>query len=304
MKITVIESLGVKKEILESKFRSFFPESEVVFYEQRGNDEELKERGKDSDIIIVANQPISQEVAEHWKKVKLLSVAFTGLDHIPVEYLEKRGVTVLNAAGYSNVAVAELVFGLIFAWKRQIPQNDQITRAGEKQSLPGTELYGKTFGVLGTGAIGSTVCRLALAFGCKVIAWNRSVKDISGVEWKTKEEVLSQADIISLHLPSTKETQGLIGEKELSLIQKHALFVNAARGKIVDEEALVNALKERRFAAALLDVFYSEPPLSKDHPLLSLDNVLLTPHIAFYTEEALMRRLDIVLEKIQNFLKS
>ena len=304
MKITVIEPLGVKKEILESKFRSFFPESEVTFYDQRGNDDELKERGKDSDIIIVANQPISQEVAEHWKKIKLLSVAFTGLDHLPVEYLENRGVTVLNAAGYSNVAVTELVFGLILAWKRQIPQNDQITRAGEKQSLPGTELYGKTFGVLGTGAIGSTVCRLAMAFGCKVIAWNRSVKDIPSVEWKTKEEVLSQADIISLHLPSTKETQGLIGEKELSLIQKHALFVNAARGKIVDEEALIEALKEGRFAAALLDVFYSEPPLSKDHPLLSLDNVLLTPHIAFYTEEALVRRLDIVLEKIQTFLKS
>lgn len=307
MKIVIIEPLGITLEKVEEAAKVVKQKGhEVVYYETRTeNAEELIKRGKDADIIIVANLPFRKNVIEHCQNLKLLSVAFTGVDHIDVDYCKQKGITVCNAAGYSTNAVAELAFGLAISVLRNIPACDNVTRVeGTKAGLVGTELYNKTFGVVGTGAIGTKVALIAKAFGCNVIAYSRTERENvkqAGIQYVSLEELLKQSDIVSLHVPFNNETKELIGKEQIALMKKTAILLNTARGGVVDNKALADALNEQRIAGAGIDVFEMEPPIPKTHPLVNAKHTVLTPHVAFASEEALYTRALIVFDNIINW---
>ena len=181
MKLVIIEPLGVEEEKLMEIAHKALPDSvEIVSYQTKVTDtESLIERGKDADIIMVANLPLNAEVIKGCKNLKMLAVAFTGIDHIAMDACKEQGITVCNCAGYSNAAVSDLVFGLLISLYRNIISCDQVVREeGTKDGLVGFELEGKKFGVIGTGAIGTRVAKIAQAFGCEVYAYSRTVKDL------------------------------------------------------------------------------------------------------------------------------
>ena len=307
MKLVIIEPLGVKQEKLLSMAAEQLPESvEVVYYDTRvTNTETLIERGKDADIIAVSNLPLNADVIDGCKNLKMLSVAFTGVDHIALDACRRNGVLVSNCAGYSTAAVADLVFGLLISLYRNIPAcNEVVRREGTKDGLVGFELEGKKFGVVGTGAIGLRVAAIAQAFGCEVLAYSRTKKDVPGLTYTALDTLLSQCDIVSLHTPLNDSTRGLIGKEQLALMKKNAVLINTARGPVVDSQALAEALNEERIAGACIDVFETEPPVKKEHPLLNAKHVIATPHAAFATKEALVKRAVIVFDNITAWLNN
>lgn len=304
MKLVIIEPLGVADETLLELAEYLKDKVELIYYNTRTVDTaELIERGMDADIIVVSNLPLNAQVIAGCKNLKMISVAFTGIDHIAMEVCRERGITVCNCAGYSTAAVADLVFGMLITLYRNIIPCDQACRSGEtKDGLIGFELEGRKFGVIGTGAIGLRVMSIALAFGCEVYAYSRTRKTVEGVTYVELDTLLSECDIVSLHLPLNEATKGLINREKLSLMKQHAVLINTARGLIVDSEALAEALNNGTIAGAGIDVFEKEPPIETDHPLFSASNVLVTPHVAFATKEALVKRAVIVFDNVVKYL--
>ena len=301
MKIVVMEPLGVKMEQINALAAPLQAAGhDFVYYTEKENDQtKLLARVQDADIIMLANQPLSAEIINTCPNLKMLSVAFTGVDHIALAACRERGILVCNAAGYSTNAVAELTFGLAISVIRNIvPCDARCRQAGTKDGLVGFELFGKTFGVVGTGAIGSRVAKIAAAFGCKVLAYSRTPKaelQADGVRYVSLDELLAASDFISLHVPLTDATRGLINAEAIAKM-------NTARGPVVDSEALVQALNEGRLAGAGIDVFEGEPPIAPEHPLCHAKNTVLTPHVAFASAEALAARADIVFANIEKWL--
>ena len=306
MKLVIIEPLGVNDEKLLSMAKDMLPaDLEIVYYNTRVTDTEtLIERGHDADIIAVSNLPMNADVINGCKNLKMLSVAFTGVDHIAMDACKANGVLVSNCAGYSTAAVADLVFGMIIAlYRNMIPCNDVVRKEGTKDGLVGFELEGKKFGVIGTGAIGLRTAAIANAFGCQVLAYSRTKKDIPGITYVDMDTLLSSCDIVSLHTPLNSATRGLIGKEELAKMKPSAILINTSRGPVVDSAALADALNNGRLAGAGIDVFETEPPIVKDHPLLTAKNVIATPHVAFATKEALEKRAIIVFDNVDKWLK-
>ncbi|HLR21136.1 MAG TPA: 2-hydroxyacid dehydrogenase [Tissierellaceae bacterium] len=309
MKITILEPLGVSEEELREIAKPLTAEGhELVIYNEKSSDNEvLKERVKDTDVLIIANSPLEGEVIRAAKNLKMLSVAFTGVDHVDLEACKEKGVLVSNAAGYSTPAVVELAFGLMISLFRNIVPLDKVTReGGTKDGYGQREIYGKTLGVVGTGDIGSDVAEVGLAFGCDVIAYNRSEnKDLKskGVKYVDIKDLLKESDIVTIHLPLTDETKEFIDKEKLELMKEDAILVNAARGPIIDNKALAETLNEGKIAGAGIDVFDIEPPLDTDNPLLSAKNTVVAPHIGFASEEAMVRRAKIVFENISSWEK-
>lgn len=306
MKLVIIEPLGVNDEKLLAMAKDMLPaDLEIVYYNTRVTDTEtLIARGHDADIIAVSNLPMNADVINGCKNLKMLSVAFTGVDHIAMDACKANGVLVSNCAGYSTAAVADLVFGMIIAlYRNMIPCNDVVRKEGTKDGLVGFELEGKKFGVIGTGAIGLRTAAIANAFGCQVLAYSRTKKEIPGITYVDMDTLLSSCDIVSLHTPLNVETKGLIGKEELAKMKPSAILINTSRGPVVDSAALADALNNGRLAGAGIDVFETEPPVSKDHPLLTAKNVIATPHVAFATKEALEKRAVIVFDNVEKWLK-
>ena len=298
MKLVVIEPIGIEKTRIENVLAEALPSVEVVVYEDRAEGDALLRRGLDAGCILVANQKIPPEIYRAWTRLTHLFVAFTGLDHVPLEELKARGVAVDHASGYSDIAVSEHVIALVLAYFRRIPENDKRTRTGGVETVPGEEIAGKTVGIIGLGKIGRRTATLFLAFGARVIFYNRSEKSLDGAESVSLDRLLRESDIVSLHLPLNDETRRFFGDAELSKMKKSAVLINCARGAIVDEAALTSALEEKRIRAALVDVFTDEPPIA-DRKLLTFPDTVLTPHIAFFTQEALERRFSILVEKMR-----
>mgnify|MGYP003754430955 FL=1 len=309
LKITILEPLGVNEEQLREIAKPITDKGhELVIYNEKTRDVEvLKERVKDTDVLIIANSPLEGEVIRAAEKLKMISVAFTGYDHVDLDACKEKGISVSNAAGYSTPSVAELAFGLMISLLRKVVSLDKVTREGGTMAgYRQNDLYGKTLGVVGVGAIGKNVARIGLAFGCEVLAYNRSqdeelVKE--GVKYVDLDELLKASDIVSVHLPLTDETRGLISEEKLKLMKKDALLINTARGQIIDNEALAKALNEGWIAGAGIDVFDMEPPLPADYPLLKAKNAVLTPHIGFATEEAMVRRAHIAFANVEKWME-
>ncbi|MHB8064292.1 MAG: NAD(P)-dependent oxidoreductase [Ruminiclostridium sp.] len=305
MKLVIIEPLGVAEEkLLKMATDILGTVIEVIYYDTRVSDTEtLISRGEDADIILVSNLSLNEEVINGCKNLKMLSVAFTGIDHIAVDACKRKNITVCNCAGYSTAAVADLVFALLLCIYRNIIPCDRVIRdKGTKDGLVGFELEGKKFGVVGTGAIGSRVAVIAHAFGCEVYAYSRTRKNIDGITYMDLDTLMSTCDVVSLHVPLSPETKGLINEEKLKLMKKNAVLINTARGPIVDSTALANVLKNKGIFAAGIDVFETEPPIETTHPILSAPNVIATPHVAFATKEALEKREVIVLQNVKQWL--
>lgn len=306
MKIAVMEPLGVEQgKFMQIAREAVGDDVEIVCYDTRTTDvEELGRRGRDADIIAIGNLPFPREVLEKCENVKMLAVAFTGLDHVDLKYCEERGIKVQNCAGYATTAVAELTFGLLLDLCRNIGKCDTAARnGGTKAGLIGFELEGRTMGIVGTGAIGARVAKLAAAFGMDVIAYSRTPGKVAGVRYVSLEELLAQADVVSLHVPLTDETRGMIGAEELALMKETAVLVNTARGPVVDTKALADALNSGRIAGAAIDVFDAEPPLDADEPLINAKNTVVTPHVAFATDESMIKRAEIEFRNIAEFIK-
>lgn len=304
MKIVILESLGISDEVLNTLSKPLTDNGHelVVYDDGKLDNETIKLRIKDAEVLVLANTPLSSEVIDAAEKLKYISVAFTGFNHIDLEKCKEQGIKVSNAAGYSTNSVAEITFGLIISLLRNIVPLEAVVRdGGTKNGYRQSDLKGKTLGVLGTGDIGSAVAEIGLAFGCKVIAYNRSEKPAlisKGVEYKSLDEVLKASDIVTLHTPLTDDTKHLIDKDKLALMKDSAFLINTAVGPIVDNDALAEALRNGIIAGAGLDRVDMEPPIPADYPILDAPNVVLLPHIGFATEEAMVRRAEITFENI------
>ena len=310
MKIVCVEPLGISTSHFEElKQQLASTGHELVYYMDRNEQADtLVERMHDADIVVISNIPLPAAVLSRCQHLQYLSVAFTGLDHIDLAYCKEHNIAVQNAAGYSTTAVSELAIGLMLDLMRQITRLDAATRQGQgRGAFLGRELRGKTVGVVGTGAIGTATIRLLLAFGCKVIAYNRSrhaeVEQL-GVEYTDLDTLLQRSDIVTLHVPLNAETKHLISRERLAMMKPTALLINTARGNVVDIPALSEALKNGQLAGAAVDVYEQEPPLPADHPLLGAPNCICVPHIGYASREAFDIRADIVFDHVKQFLSN
>lgn len=248
----------------------------------------------DYDALIVRSQTrVGREVLRHATRLRLIARAGSGVDNIDVAEAERRGILVINTPGANAIAVAEHTIGLMLALARHIPRADASVRAGEwrRAEFEGVELFGKTLGIVGLGCIGAEVARRALALGMIVIATDPFVAperaSAMGVPLVSLETLLARADFISIHVPANPSTHHLIGRRELALVKPGCRIINCARGEVLDEDALADALAEGRVAGAALDVFEREPPANRR--LLADRRVILTPHIGGSTVEARAR---------------
>ncbi len=304
MKIVLLESLGISEELLNSYIAPLREKGHIFERYERDLDvERQKERLKDADVLMLANMPLGQEVVEACECLRFIDVAFTGVDHIPVAAAGERGIAVSNASGYSNESVAELVLGMTLSLLRKVPAVDAKTRAGGVVgSDVGHELMGKTVGIIGTGAIGSRTAELFGSFGCRVLGYDVNPRSLPGVENAGFEELLGRSDIVTLHCPLTDSTRGLMNEETISKMKDGAILINASRGPVVEAEALAEALRSGKLAAAGIDVYDVEPPIPADNPLLDAPNTILTPHIAFLSAESMEKRAKIVFDSLDQWM--
>lgn len=309
MKIKLIEPLGVSKEIIEDLAKPIINAGhEFTSYETKSQDaKEQKERIEDADIAIIANSPLSSDVIRIAKQLRYISVAFAGIDHVGEEAVKEQDIQIKNAAGYCDDAVAELALGLTLGLLRNVLKGDNAVRSGGTiAGLIGNELRDKTVGIVGTGRIGERTAELFKAFKCNVIAYSRREnvqRDDLSIQYMSLEDVMSKSDVVSLHVPLNSSTKGIINKELIDSMKSTALLVNVARGAVVDNSALALALNENRIAGAGIDVFDMEPPIPSDYPLLSAKNTILTPHVAYATDESIKRRASIAFENVYGWLK-
>ncbi len=308
MKIVLLNDLLINKGLYEGIKRdlSSLGHEFIYYLKAPKNDEEILKRIKDADILIVDNTKISEDVLSKCLNLKYIDVAFTGYDHIPQTYCKEHKIEVSNCSGYATEAVAELNLAFIISLLRDLRNNEIKTRKGKTHgNLLGEELDNKVVGIIGTGKIGARLNELLQAFNLRVLAYSRTIKKElvqKGATYVDLKDIMSKSDFVCLTLPLNKESEHLIGEKEIAMMKKDAYLINTSRGGIVDEVALVNALKEKRIKGAALDVFSIEPPLNKDNELLKLNNVILSPHIGYMTKEAMKKRAEIAFSNLYAYL--
>ena len=302
MKIVLLESLGISREILTECAQPLLNLGHTFEAYPKDTDPKVQiERAKDADIIMIANMTLSGEVIRACKNLKLIDVAFTGVDHVDLTAAKEMGVKVSNAAGYSTQAVAEIALCLMLNLLRNIPQVEQRCRQGQtKEGLLGCELRGKTVGIVGAGAIGCRTAELCRAFGCKILGYKRHIKgnEPDFIEFTSLDELLHRSDIVSLHCPINEDSKHLINKDSIAKMKKGAYLINTARGPVVDSQALADALNNGYLAGAGIDVFETEPPLYVAHPLLHSKNTIVTPHVAFASEESMAARAQIVFDNL------
>lgn len=308
MKIALLEPLRVPEARINELAQPLIDAGhEFTYYPDKTTDpNELYERSKDADIVMIANNPYPAEVIERLENTKFINVAFTGFDHVNSKASKDKGIAIANASGYATTAVAELALGLTLDLFRAITKgNDDIRNANFPGPFQGREIKGKTVGIVGTGHIGLETAKLFKAFGADLIGYNRSEKQEAkdlGVELVELDELLQRADIVSVHLPLNDETKHLLNKDKLSLMKDSAVIINVARGPIIDDAALADLLNEGKIAGAGIDVFDGEPPLPADYPLLSAKNAILTPHVGFLSDEAMELRAQIAFENTKAFI--
>ena len=303
MHIVLAEPLGIPENTLRDFAAPLTAAGpEFTFYPDTAADDMiLFERLRDADIALIANRPLPAHVLEKCPKLQYIDVAFTGVDHVAMDYCRQKNIPVSNAAGYSDQTVAELTIGFAVALLRKLPACDKAVRSGGTSAqLRGREIAGRTVGVIGLGRIGRRVAQLFTAFGARVIACDPVASD--DYPMVSLNELLSTSDIVTLHAPNIPETRKMLGEKQFSLMQPHALFINCARGALVDAQALADALNNDVIAGAAVDVFDLEPPLPADEPLLQAKNCILAPHVAYLSDESMLRRAEIVFDNLATYL--
>lgn len=306
MNIVLLESLGCRPELLAENVEKIRALGHTFkSFARTGDADELKSELREADIAMLANMPLPAEALEAAANLKFIDVAFTGVDHIPVEAAHSRGIAISNASGYANEAVAELCIGLMIQLLRQLGRAEAALRSGgTKAGLSASLIQGKTAGLVGAGAIGRRLAELLKAFGATVIAHNRhEVNDPNIDQNVSLAELMARSDIVSLHCPLTPETKGMIGPEQLARMKKTAILINTSRGQVVDNHALAEALARGEISGAACDVFDMEPPLPPNYPLLNAPNIVLTPHLAFYSQESLDERARIVFDNLYAWLE-
>jgi len=271
--------------------------------------EELLEAISHYDAIIVRSRTkVTRDIISRAAKLKVIGRAGAGLDNIDLEEAERRGIKVLNTPEAPADSTAELTIGLMICLLRKIPEADRSMKSGLwlKKELKGKLLRGKTLGLIGLGNVGLRVARIAKTFGMKILVTKRTppkkevLKELDA-EFVSLNDLLKRSDIVSIHVPLTSETKGMIGSRELNVMKKGAYLINTSRGEIVDEDALIHALKSGRLSGAAFDVYSTEPP--KNRELVELPNVVCTPHIGAQTVEAQMEASVMIAEKIIDYLR-
>jgi phosphoglycerate dehydrogenase-like enzyme len=284
------------------------PETTVqVFRDHLASLEGVAERLKDFEIVVAMRErtPFPRSLLERLPKLKLLITTGMRNASIDVSAATDLGITVCGTQGV-GYSTAELTWGLILALLRHIPQEDRATRDGRWQVSVGVGLREKVLGVIGLGNLGSQVATVGKAFGMSLLAWSQNLSAGRAAQFGatlvSKDDVLSRSDIVTIHLVLSDRTRSLIGARELGLMKRTAYLINSSRGPIVDEPALVQALRQGTIAGAALDV-YDEEPLPLDHPLRQLPNTVITPHLGYVTVEGYKVFYGHVVEDIQAFLQ-
>ena len=305
-KIVIMESLGISAEELAARKAPFEAQGHVfVDYPKTTDPAKLIEEAKDADAMILANMPMPADVLRKCDKLKFIDVAFTGVDHVGLDAAKEKNIAVSNASGYSNEAVSELVIGMVCSLARNLRAVEDRCRVGkDKTGLVGWEIKGKTVGIIGLGKIGTRTAELFHAFGANILAQSRSLHENAAnyIEQVSQEELLRRSDIVVLHCPLNDSTRGMINAEKLAMMKPSALLVNVARGPVVVEKDLVNALENGVIAGAALDVFENEPPLDPASPVLHAPNCLVTPHVAFATQQSMSLRAEIVFENLAHWM--
>ena len=310
MNIVFLDSTAIPKHIPIP--RPSFPHNWVEY--EYTSAEQTIERAKDADIIITSKVILSREVLQQLPKLKLIALTATGTNNVDLDAAKELGVTVKNVTGYSVTTVPEHVLGMIFALKHSLAgwQGDQITGKWTESKqfcyfdYPITDVKGSTLGVFGKGCLGTEVGRLANAVGMKVLYAEHKDATVCREGYTPFDEVLKQADIVTLHCPLTETTKNLMNAEALSKMKKGAFLINTGRGPLIDELALVDALKTGHLGGAALDVMVKEPP-EKDNPLIlaakTMPNLIITPHIAWASDSAVTTLTKKVTQNIEDFVQ-
>jgi len=293
----------------ESMIREYLAEHACEVLEHDAHDMQMKEATLLSLVpaaagLITALEPVTARVLASAPRLRVVCATGVGYDHIDVEAATARGVTVCISAGSNHQAVAELTLGLMVALARQVAYGDRLLRSGGWERLVGPELWGKTLGIVGLGRVGKSVALLARAFGMRVVATDVVLDHTFGsthaVDYVPLPKLLRTADFVSLHCPLTPSTRGLMNERTLGLMKPGAYLINTSRGPVVEEEALVQALRSKQIAGAALDVFEAEPHIGAK--LREEPRVILTPHVGGSSDEALERMMELALLNVTQVL--
>lgn len=326
MKIAYITPHQGEEEIVKEAFSN----AEVVFVAE-GLNKQIPEDIKDATVLsLFVNSILTAEMIDEMEDLQVIALRSMGYDHVDVEHAEEKGITVTYVPQYGARTVAEHAFALMLSLSRNAPYMYELLRREGNLDVAGHEgfdLYQKTLGVIGTGNIGKQVCHIAKGFGMPIVAFDvapdKELETDTGVTYKSVEEVLKEADVLTLHVPALKSTHYLINEESLALMKDTAYIINTARGSLVNTVALLRALKAGKLAGAGLDVFEGEEyfkdemklldPETKvdketfarfvaEHELLDMPNVIMTPHMAFNTKEAKREITDTTIQNIQSAL--
>jgi len=267
------------------------------------NPDELKAALKDVKALVVRNRTkVTADVIAAAPNLKVIARAGVGLDNIDLKAADAAGVVVVAGLGANAVSVGELTLGLALSLLRNVPGHDVATRDGGWVRTPGRELSGLTWGLLGCGATGVATAKLIQGFNCSVLGYDPYAKNVPGVELTSFEDVLKRSDVVSIHMPSTPETNGSLNAATLALMKKDAIIVNVGRGEVINEADLIAALKAKTIAGAALDVRAQEPPTTGE--METIPNLILTPHVAGITKESQLRINQILTANIELVLNS
>jgi glycerate dehydrogenase len=287
-----------------SKLNKF---TKVKLYD-RSDKYEILERVKEQNIVVTKELPLSSDLIDKFpSSVELICEAGTGYNNIDIKAARKKNILVCNVPGYSTDAVAQLAITFMLNLCSSLILQQTMLRKGDFSNftddlhVPHAEIKGKTLGIIGAGAIGQRVIKTALALGMKILVYNRSIKPISNVKFVSLDELLSKSDFVSIHCPLTKDTKHLINRDKFNLIKSTSFIINTARGAIIDEKDLIEALQNGTIAGAALDV-QEKGPFDIDNPLFSMKNVILTPHIGCKCIEARQRLVDLLGNNIEAFI--
>ena len=294
---------------VEELIREYLAEYGCEVLEHNAHDMQMKEEAllelvPEADALITALEPVTDRVLSAAPNLRVICATGVGYDHIDIAAATRRGVIVCIAAGSNHGSVAELTLGLMVGVARQIAYADRVLRRGGWERLGGPELSGMTLGIVGLGRVGKAVALLGRAFGMRVIATDivldHTFASVNAIDYMPLGRLLRAADFVSLHCPLTPATRGLINERTLGFMRPRAYLINTARGPVVEEAALVHALRTGRIAGAALDVFEAEPHIGIE--LRELPNVILTPHIGGSSTEALPRMMELALLNVTQVL--
>ena len=295
------QTSGRHKELLEQSGHQLIESP----FDRPLQEAEMVELIGDIDGAILGLDYVTAKVIEAGWQLKVLSRYGVGVDRVDLEAATEAGVVVTNTPGANHIAVAELTLGLMLSLARRIPQHDRTVREGSWERVRGSELAGKTLGIVGLGWISRELIRRASAFDMKIVVQtaypDKEIADRYGLEYVPLEDLLERADYVSLHCSVTPERCDLIGEKELRAMKPSSYLVNTARGELVDEEALLTALQEGWIAGAAMDAFKEEPATAS--PLVRLDNFVATPHIGAATFESILRMATLAVENTLQVLR-